>query len=80
LGYFYVYLWVGVLVLQFVAERTFLNGEIQYGTNKTPMIIIIILGLIIQVISDVLSVYKRRKSWSENRDNYQVYHHNGKMA
>jgi len=25
-GYFYGYLWVGVLIFQFIAEKTYLNG------------------------------------------------------
>lgn len=68
-----------MIVLQFVAENLLLDGIIQYGTSKVGMIIMVILAIIIQIISEIISLRKRR-SWEENRNSYRVYHHNGHMA
>lgn len=61
--YFYVYAWVAIIVLQFIAEGTFLKGPIQYGTNKVGVIVILIVAIILQLVADIFAVRKRR-NWS----------------
>lgn len=79
LTYFYIYAWIAVVVLQFIAESTFLNGPIQYGTNKVGAILILIIAIVLQLVADIFAVRKRR-NWSENTNFYKVYHHNGRNA
>jgi hypothetical protein len=63
--YLYIYLWIGIIVIQFIAEKILLNGPIQYGTEKVPIILLIIIAVAIQMFADIFSVYKRRRTWSE---------------
>jgi len=77
--YAYIYAWIAVIILQVVAENQLLGGPIQYGSSITVNIILIIIAVIIQVISDFI-ILKKRRDWQENTNLYQVYHHNGQMA
>ena len=68
--YFYIYAWIAVVVLQFIAESTFLKGPIQYGTNKVGIIVIIIVAILLQLVADIFAVRKRR-NWSKNTNVYK---------
>lgn len=61
--YFYIYAWISVIVLQLIAESTFLKGPIQYGTNKAGVIALLIVAIVLQLLADIFSVRKRR-NWS----------------
>lgn len=58
--YFYIYTWIAVIVLQFIAESTFLKGPIQYGNNKAGVIVILIVAIVLQLVADIFAVRKRR--------------------
>lgn len=59
-SYFYIYAWIGIIVLQFVAERTFLYAPIQYGAQKKGLIVLVVIAIALQLVADWLSVRKRR--------------------
>jgi hypothetical protein len=58
--YAYIYAWTAVIILQIVAENNFLGRPIQYGSSTTLNIILIIIAVIIQLISDIIILRKRR--------------------
>ncbi len=78
-GYIYIYSWISIIVLQFISEQLLLNMPIQYGTDKTAMIVFLVLAVIIQIIADWLS-FRKRSIWEDNSSIHRVYHHNGEVA
>jgi hypothetical protein len=43
------------------------------------MIVLLVIAVILQFIADLLALRKRRQ-WEDNKNSYQVYHHNGHLA
>jgi magnesium-transporting ATPase (P-type) len=78
-GYLYIYAWLAILILQFLAESLIFHAPIQYGTDKVSMVVLLILATVIQMISDWLS-FRKRRSWQDDQSTYKVYHHNGHVA
>ena len=78
-GHIYIYSWVAIIVLQFICEQLLLNMPIQYGTDKTSMIVFLVLAVVIQIIADWLS-FRKRSHWEDNDSIHRVYHHNGAVA
>lgn len=78
-GYLYVYAWLAIIIFQFVAEQMILKMKIQYGTDKASMIVLLVLAICVQIISDWLS-FRKRRQWTEDDTLYRLYHHNGHMA
>ena len=78
-GHLYIYTWVAIIVLQFLAESMILKMPIQYGTDKITMIVLLVLAIIIQVIADWLAIRKRRM-WHDEQHTFRLYHHNGHVA
>lgn len=75
-GSLYIYCWVGLLVLQLLAEQLLFKMNIQYGIDKLPMLILLVFAIIIQILCDGLSFRKRNK-WQENNEVVRIYHNNG---
>lgn len=66
-------------MFQSIAENLIIKRPIQYGTEKSLMIILLVVAIIIQFVADLLAVRKRRQ-WEDNKNSYKVYHHNGHLA
>ena len=61
----YIYAWAAVLLLQLFAERLLFQKDIQYGTDKTSMLVLLVAAIAMQVLCDTLS-YRRRNKWQDN--------------
>lgn len=78
-GYLYIYAWLAIIIFQFVAEKAILGMPIQYGVDKTSMIVLLVLAVTVQILADWLS-FRKRRHWQENTTAYRLYHHNGHLA
>ena len=66
-------------MLQFVSENILIKLPDQYGNDKVTLIVLLVLVIIVQIISDWLG-FRKRRHWDENNHQYRIYHHNGHVA
>lgn len=79
LGQLWVWAWLLVILLHFIAEGMLFKRPIQYSNDRVALIVLLLLAMGVQILADWLG-FRKRRQWKDPEEKYRLYHHNGHLA